>query len=116
MVKYLKADEEQGIQSSRLYESLDSICSPMAMVAQAQALPEKFIAPFTLGAPKGTDASQIVIAAEMNINNGLLRIKGKTFSFNSEVNASLEKANQNYRPIKGKYVMSILMMPWQVSS
>lgn len=107
MVKYLKADEEQGIQSSRLFDSLDSITSPMAMVAQAQALPEKFIAPFTLGAPKGTDASQIVIAAEMNINNGLLRIKGKTFSFNSEVNASLEKANQNYRPIKGKYVMSM---------
>ena len=107
MVKYLKADEEQGIQSSRLFDSLDSISSPMAMVAQAQALPEKFIAPFTLGAPKGTDASQIVIAAEMNINNGLLRIKGKTFSFNSEVNASLEKANQNYRPIKGKYVMSM---------
>lgn len=107
MVKYLKANEEQGAQSSRLYESLDSINSPMAMVAQAQALPEKFVAPFTLGTPKGTDASQIIIAAEMNIEGGLLRIKGKTFSFNSEVNASLEKAHQNYRSIKGKYVMSM---------
>lgn len=107
MVKYLKADEDHGVQSSRLFNTLDSLSSPMAMVAQAQALPEKFVAPFTLGAPKGADASQIVIAADMEINKGMLRIKGKTFSYNPSINAALEKAHQNYRPIKGKYVKSM---------
>ena len=57
----------------------------MALVAQAQALPEKFVAPFTLGAPKNADASQIVIAAEMNVQKGMLRIKGETFSFNPSI-------------------------------
>lgn len=52
MAKYLKQGEEDGITASKMYEKLDSIDSPMAMVAQAQALPEQFIAPFTLGAPK----------------------------------------------------------------
>ena len=82
MVRYLKAEEEEGITVSPLFERLQTITSPMAMVAQAQALPEKFIAPFTLGAPKDTDPSQVVIAAEMNVKDGILQIHGETFSFN----------------------------------
>ena len=107
MVRFLKADDEHGIKSSSMFERLESITSPMAMVAQAQALPEKFIAPFTLGAPKDADASQVVIAAEMSIQKGMLRIKGETFSFNQEIDAALQKAAESYRPIKGKYIMSM---------
>lgn len=107
MIKYLKADEEHGVTSSPLFECLDTIASPMAMVAQAQALPEKFVAPFTLGAPKNADASQVVIAAELNISHGMLRIKGETFSFNKQIDAALKDAAKNYRPIKGKYITSM---------
>lgn len=107
MIKYLKADEEHGIKVSPMYDRLDSISSPMAMVAQAQALPEKFVAPFTLGAPRDADASQVVIAAEMNIQQGMLKIKGETFSFNAAIDKALKEAAHNYRPIKGKYMMSM---------
>ncbi len=107
MVKYLKADADAGITASPLFARLDSIASPMALVAQAQALPEKFVAPFTLGAPKDTDPSQVVIAAEMGVENGILQIKGETFSFNKSIDAALKKAAQNYRPIKGDYVKSM---------
>lgn len=107
MVRFLKADEKQGIQASPIFERLDTISSPMAMVAQAQALPEKFVAPFTLGAPKGADASQVFIAAEMDIQKGMLRIKGETFSFNDGIDKALKDAAKNYRPIKGKYVTSM---------
>lgn len=107
MVRYLKADEEQGVKGRPMFERLDTISSPMAMVAQAQALPEKFVAPFTLGAPKNADASQVVIAAEMQIKNGMLRIVGETFSFNQEIDKALKESAGNYRPIKGKYVMSM---------
>ncbi len=107
MTKYLSADEEAGIKSSPMFDRLDSIPSAMAMVAQAQALPEKFIAPFTLGAPKGADASQIVISARMDVSKGVLHIGGETFSFNKGIDAELKKAAQNYRPIKGDYVKSM---------
>ncbi len=107
MVKYLDADEESGIKVSPMFERLEKIESPMAMVAQAQALPEKFVAPFTLGAPKDSDPSQVVIAAEMAMKNGVLRIKGETFSFNKGIDAALKTAIQNYRPIKGLYVKSM---------
>lgn len=107
MVKYLKADQDMGITSSQMYERLVQIDSPMAMVAQAQALPEKFVAPFTLGAPKDSDPSQVVIAADMDVKDGMLLIHGETFSFNKDIDAALQKAQQSYRPIKGQYVKSM---------
>ena len=58
------------------------------------------MAPFTLGAPKDTDPSQVVIAADMKVKNGILQIKGETFSFNNTIDAALKKAAQTYRPIK----------------
>ncbi len=107
MIKYLKSDEEHGVKASPMFEYLDTISSPMAMVTQAQALPEKFVAPFVLGAPKDADASQVVIVAEMNVQHGMLKIQGKTFSLNPAVEKALKEAVQNYRPIKGRYVMSM---------
>lgn len=107
MVRYLSADEDAGIKSSKLFAQLDSIDSPMAMVAQAVALPEKFVAPFTLGAPKDADASQIVIAAGMDVENGVLKIAGRTFSFNPSINQALVKSQQVFRPIQGDYVQSM---------
>lgn len=107
MVRYLKADEDAGIKSSKLFAQLDSIDSPMAMVAQAVALPEKFVAPFTLGAPKDADASQIVIAAGMDVEDGVLKIAGRTFSFNPSINQALVKSQQVFRPIQGDYVQSM---------
>lgn len=107
MVRYLNADEDAGIKSSKLFVQLDSIDSPMAMVAQAVALPEKFVAPFTLGAPKDADASQIVIAAGMDVEDGVLKIAGRTFSFNPSINQALVKSQQVFRPIQGDYVQSM---------
>ena len=107
MVRYLNADEDAGIKSSKLFAQLDSIDSPMAMVAQAVALPEKFVAPFTLGAPKDADASQIVIVAGMDVEDGVLKIAGRTFSFNPSINQALVKSQQVFRPIQGDYVQSM---------
>lgn len=107
MIKFLKSDEEHGVRVSPIFDRLDTISSPMAMVAKVQALPEKFVAPFTLGAPKDADASQIVIAAEMRVLHGMLKIQGETFSFNSAIDKDLKNALRNYRPIKGKFVKSM---------
>lgn len=105
--KYLKADEDEGIKGRPIFDKLDSIPSAMAMVAQAKALPAQFVAPFTLGAPKGTDASQVLIAAEISVSDGCMDIKGETFSFNKGVDAAIKKASTVYRPIKGKYVATM---------
>lgn len=107
MVKYLGADDGNSVVTTKMYEKLEGIDAPMSMVAQAQALPEKFVAPFTLGAPKGTDASQIIIAAEMKVEQGLLHINGESLSFNENIDKAIRAATQNYRPIAGTYLKSM---------
>lgn len=107
MAKYLTQDSDHGVRNSLLFHRLDSIDSPMALVAQAQALPDRFIAPFTLGAPKDADASQVVIAASMHMAEGVLDIRGETFSFNPRVDKALKEARQVYRPITGRYAATM---------
>lgn len=107
MANYLGADEKDGLLSSQMYERLDSIGSPMAMVTQAQALPEQFVAPFTLGAPRDADPSQVLIAAELRPEKGVLWIDGETFSFKRKVNTALREADKTYRSISGRYISSM---------
>lgn len=108
MVKYLEQDEEQGIKVTPIFEKLDSLSSPISIVAQAAALPEKLVGPLTIGAPKGADASQIMIAAEISKGgNGYLSIKGQTFSFNKTIDSSLQANKKIFRKIKGTYTESM---------
>ena len=86
------------------------VMGPVVADAQAQLQQQmvKYLkAPFTLGTPKDTDPSQVVIAAEMDVKDGILQVKGETFSFNKEIDEALKKAAQTYRPIKGSYVKSM---------
>lgn len=107
MARYLGEEEDEGIKSSPVYEKLDSIDAPMAMIAQAKALPERFVAPFCIGAPKDTDPADVMIAAAMETKGGRLLIKGHTFSFKRRIEESLADAYRVYRPIKGSYVKSM---------
>lgn len=107
MALYLKQDEGSSVRGTPLFDRLDSISSPMAMVTQVEALPEKLVAPFTLGAPKNTDPSEVYIAAGISISKRHLWIDGETFSFNRKVNEALQQAAKVYRPIKGRYVRTM---------
>lgn len=107
MARYLGADDDRGIKNSPLYAKIDSISSGVALVAQAQALPEKMVAPFTIGAPKDADASQVLIAASIEMKDGCMNIDGQTFSFNKQINQALADAAKTYRPIQGKYLGSM---------
>ena len=105
MIRFL--DAEEGIQGSPMYERLAEIPSAVAMVAQAQALPEKFISLFTIGAPANTDPSQVLIAAEMHAKGGLLLIDGESFSFKDDIEKTLKMSAKMYRPIAGDFLSRI---------
>ena len=102
MTKFLTADE--GVVGTPLYDKLETISSPVAMVAQAQALPQQLIAPFTIGAPADADASQVMIAAEIHADKGCLVMDGETFSFDAAIHSSLKKTRQIYRPLTDEYL------------
>lgn len=107
MVQYLKQSEDESIKGTPLMERLQTIDAPMAMVCQASALPEQFITPFTIGAPRDASPSDIMIAASMEVSRGRLLISGQTFSFKKQIDEALQKAQQTYRPIKGDYVKTM---------
>ena len=107
MVQYLKQGEDESIKGTPLMERLQAIDAPMAMVCQASALPEQFITPFTIGAPRDASPSDIMIAASMEVSHGRLLISGQTFSFKKQIDEALKKAQQTYRPIKGDYVKTM---------
>lgn len=108
MIKYMDADDEMDTQTARIYDRLDSMAAPINLVAQAQALPEKFVAPFTLGAPKGTSPADIYIAARMNVDtHGNLNITGENFSFDANIDKALKAAAASYQPIQGQFLNTI---------
>lgn len=94
-----RQEEEQSVMASKLYQRLDTIDAPIALVCQAQALPEKLVAPFTLGAPKEADASQVMIAAKISVMNKTLLIDGKTYSENADIDKALKESQEKLRPI-----------------
>lgn len=107
MAKYLGADEEDGVKNSPLFDKLDSINAPMALVSQAQALPEQLVTPFTIGAPRDTDPADVIVAASMDIKANQLLMQGETYSLKKNIDAALKNARKVYRPIKGAYVKSM---------
>lgn len=95
MMKYLKAEE--GTTDTPMFGRLQEIDAPVAMVSQAQALPEQFVAPFTLGAPLNTPPEKVMIAASMDAKNGCMVVRGETFSFDQQVDAALQQSANVWR-------------------
>lgn len=104
MAKMLRQDEDASIVVRPMYAKLDSMDGAVSMVAQVQALPEKFVAPFTIGAPKDADASQVLIAADFSKSGSVITMKGETFSFDKSIDAALKTSNGVYRKINGDYL------------
>ena len=104
MSRWLKQSEEDGVKGTPVFDKLQGIETPVAIVAQMAAMPEKFVAPFTIGAPKGADASQLLIAASITFaEGGNLLISGEPFSFNAAIDKALKNGTKNFRSIGGKY-------------
>lgn len=101
--RLLKQGEEESVVGTPLLERLDSIPSPMALVAQAAAIPEQFAALFTLCAPRNAEPSMVYLAARMELTDGILRVRGSNFSFNRGIQAAMDDARKAFRPLKGVY-------------
>ena len=107
MAKWMDADEEKSIVSKPIYQRLENIDAPVALVTQIKAIPEQFRLPFTIGIPKNSDASQVMLSLTMNIDGDIVDMQGETFSFNEKVDMSLRDTAKNFRPITEKYIKAL---------
>lgn len=101
--RLLQQDEEESIIGTPMLAQLDSIQSPIALVAESAALPEQFAPYFTLGAPRQASASQVCIAARISLSDGVMQIEGSNFSLNKSIGSALADANRAFRPLKGTF-------------
>ena len=107
MAKWMEADEDKSIVSKPIYQHLEDIKAPMALVTQVKAIPEQFRLPFTMGMPKDADASQVMVALTMKIDGDIVDMQGETFSFNQQVDKALKEAANSFRPVTEKFVKSM---------
>ena len=101
--RMLEQDQEESIVGTPMLQRLDSIASPIALVAQSSALPEQFATYFTLGAPREASPSQVCIAAKIALSDGVMHIEGTNFSLNKSVGKALDEAKKTFRPMKGSF-------------
>lgn len=106
MIKYLSSDKD-AVSESQLYQYLMSMDAPLALVAQADALPDKLVTPLTLGAPKGTSPDRLHIAATMDFSNECLTVRSHTFSLDKKIDNALRESLSNLRPLSDKYLSTI---------
>ncbi len=99
IARLLKQDEDLGIKASPLYTAIDSLKSPVALVARANALPDKVSALFTLGLPENASASQVMVAAEASVKGEVFAISGRVFSDNARIDKALKNTQGIYKPI-----------------
>ena len=101
--RLMEQGEDESIVGKPLLSRVDSLKSPIGLVAQAEAVPEQFAALFTLCAPKNADPSMVYLAAEAELDKGVLRVKGSNFSFNKNLQSAMDEASKAFRPLKGVY-------------
>lgn len=108
IAKYLEQDEKHGIKTSPMFSRIDSIQGSVAFVCQAAALPDKFAGLFSLGAPKDADASQVLLAAELDTSvDDLFIIRGETFSLNKRIDSAIRDSKSIFRPIENDFVANV---------
>lgn len=101
MAKLLDSDEQP---SSPLFDKLQTLNGPIALVARATTLPQKYVAPLLVGAPKGVQADKVLLAATATLTGDRLDVEGELYSPSESVDKSLKQAVSCLRPIEGSLV------------
>lgn len=99
MARLMEQNEEDNITTKSIWTHINEIKAPIRFVAQATALPDQMLATVTLGAPKGTSPSDVLLEASMEYKDNTLFLNGATCSFNENVKQSLKKSLEMYRPL-----------------
>lgn len=99
MRSMMNQEADEGLRNSDMWKYLDSVDAPMKMVAEASALPDELISAFMIGAPRGTDPSDVMLRAEVEYEDSILMMKGDMFSYNPNIDQALKQAAEVYRPM-----------------
>ena len=97
--KMARMFNREGDNSSPFVDIVNEMDSPVCIAAKADALPEKFVAPFILAVPKGTKMSDVNIKATIQPQKNVMLVKGDVYAKKESVNAALQTAQNTYTQI-----------------
>lgn len=84
---------------SSLQSAIDTLNSPLAFAAFANALPESVSKPMEVILPKGSSLEDITLTSFLSLRANEIRMEGKISSDNSEINKLLDRMDATFRPV-----------------
>ena len=82
LMRYLTLDPERGIGATDIYKELESTKSPVSLIASISVMPKKLVVPFLIGTPTGTNTDDVLLKADVSVNDSTLSLMGRTSSDN----------------------------------
>ena len=102
LVRYLKQDGERSEKFTQLFQNLNSMETAAAIVGRGQTL----LKTSDLDLPQGIEASQVLEAVGITIEDSVVYARSNRFSFNEKVEKALAEYERVLRPIEGRYAQN----------
>ena len=102
LVRYLKQDGERSEKFTQLFQKLNSMETAAAIVGRGQTL----LKTSDLDLPQGIEASQVLEAVGITVEDSVVYARSNRFSFNEKVEKALAEYERVLRPIEGRYAQN----------
>ena len=92
MMRYLTLDPELGIGATDIFKELEGSKSSVSLIASISVMPKKLVVPFLIGTPTGTSTDDVMLKADVNVNDSILTLVGSTTSDNQLIRQGIDNA------------------------
>ncbi len=99
LVRYLKQDGDRSEKFTQLFQKLNATKGIAAVVGRGQTL----LKTTDLDLPQGVEASQVLEAVSVTVEDSVVYARSNRFSFDEKVSKALNDHERVLRPIEGRY-------------
>ena len=102
LVRYLKQDGDRSEKFTQLFQKLNATKGIAAVVGRGQTL----LKTTDLDLPQGVEASQVLEAVSVTVEDSVVYARSNLFSFDEKVSKALNDHERVFRPIEGRYAQN----------
>lgn len=102
LARYLKQDGDRSEKFTQLFQKLNATKGIAAVVGRGQTL----LKTTDLDLPQGVEASQVLEAVSITIEDSVVYARSNRFSFDEKVSKALNDHERVFRPIEGSYAQN----------
>ena len=102
LVRYLKQDGDHSEKFTQLFQKLNATKGIAAVVGRGQTL----LKTTDLDLPQGVEASQVLEAVSVTVEDSVVYARSNLFSFDEKVSKALNDHERVFRPIEGRYAQN----------